>query len=117
MGCSASRAGGEGTLLTEDNDITADIKFRIIMANETNYGFKKQPKLRIWNLRLSVGYVLLYSYKTDTDIFLLKEGWKYAQNLWKENIGMIYGPINDNDIWRTRYNNELYTLYDTLDTV
>jgi hypothetical protein len=30
---------------------------------------------------------------------------------------MIYGPINDNDIWRTRYNNELYTLYDKLDTV
>jgi len=24
-----------GTVLTEDNDITADIKFRIIMANET----------------------------------------------------------------------------------
>jgi len=28
---------------------------------------------------------------------------------------MIYGPINGNDIWRTRYNNELYTLYDKLD--
>jgi len=30
---------------------------------------------------------------------------------------MIYGPINDNDIWRTRYSNELYTLHDKLDTV
>jgi len=30
---------------------------------------------------------------------------------------MIYGPINDNFIWRTRYNNELYTLYDELDIV
>jgi hypothetical protein len=37
---------------------------------------------------------------------LLKEGWKYAQNLRKKDIGMIYGPINDNDIWKTRYNNE-----------
>jgi hypothetical protein len=24
---------------------------------------------------------------------------------------MIYGPINNNGIWRTRYNNELYTQY------
>jgi hypothetical protein len=30
---------------------------------------------------------------------------------------MIYGPINDNGIWRTRYNNEPYTLYDELDIV
>jgi len=36
-----------GTVLTEDNDITADIKFRIIMANENSYGFKKQLNLRI----------------------------------------------------------------------
>jgi len=30
---------------------------------------------------------------------------------------MIYGPVNDNGIWRTRYNNEFYTLYDELDIV
>jgi len=30
---------------------------------------------------------------------------------------MIYGPINNNGIWRTRYNNELYTLYYELDIV
>ena len=29
----------------------------------------------------------------------------------------IYGPINDNGTWRTRYNNKLYTLYDELETV
>jgi len=28
---------------------------------------------------------------------------------------MIYGPINDNGIWRTGHNNELYTLYDEPD--
>jgi len=27
---------------------------------------------------------------------------------------MIYGPINDNSIWRTRHNNKLYTLCDQL---
>jgi len=30
---------------------------------------------------------------------------------------MIYGPVNDNGMWRTRYINELYTLYDELDIV
>jgi hypothetical protein len=30
---------------------------------------------------------------------------------------MIYGLINDNGIWRTRYNNKLHTLYDELDIV
>jgi len=28
---------------------------------------------------------------------------------------MIYGPVNNNGMWRTRYINELYTLYDELD--
>jgi len=30
---------------------------------------------------------------------------------------MIYGPINDNGIWKTRYSNELYTHYDEIDLV
>ena len=30
---------------------------------------------------------------------------------------MIYSPVNDNGIWRTRYYNELYTLFDELDLV
>jgi len=30
---------------------------------------------------------------------------------------MLYGPIKDNDIWRTKYINELYTLCDELDVV
>jgi len=30
---------------------------------------------------------------------------------------MIYVPINDNGIWRARYGNEFYRLYDEMDTV
>ena len=29
---------------------------------------------------------------------------------------MIYGPFNNNGTWRTRHNNELYILYNELDT-
>ena len=30
-------------------------------------------------------------------------------------LRIIYGPVNDNGVWRTGYNNELYTLYGELD--
>jgi hypothetical protein len=30
---------------------------------------------------------------------------------------MIYCPINDNGIWKTRYSNELYAHYDEIDLV
>jgi hypothetical protein len=46
----------------------------------------------------------------------LKEERKYAPNHWEKNIKNDVGPINDNDVWRTRYNNELFTLYDELDS-
>ena len=34
-----------------------------------------------------------------------------------EILRTIYVHINGNGVWRTRYNNELYTLYDELYTV
>ena len=33
----------------------------------------------------------------------------------EETVRMIYGPVNANRIWRTRYSSELYTLHDELD--
>ena len=58
------------------------------------------------------------------------EGWKergtdrlcewvlvHAPVFERRILRIIYGHINDNGIWRTRYNNELYTLYDELDVV
>jgi hypothetical protein len=32
----------------------------------------------------------------------IKEGWKYAPNIWKMNIKNGVGPVNDNVVWRTR---------------
>ena len=45
----------------------------------------------------------------------LKEGRKYALNFERRILRMIYVPVNDNGVWRTRYINELYTFYDELD--
>jgi hypothetical protein len=35
----------------------------------------------------------------------------------REILRIIYGPINDNGIWRTCYNNAFYALCDELDVV
>jgi hypothetical protein len=32
-------------------------------------------------------------------------------------LRVIYGPVNDNGIWRARYSNELYRVYHEVDTV
>ena len=39
------------------------------------------------------------------------------QTFERRILRVIYTPINDSSIWRTRYNNELYLLYDELDLV
>ena len=54
----------------------------------------------IWNLILAVS-------KIDGNMPRISE---------RRTFRIIYGPINDN-VNRTRYNNELYTLYDELHVV
>jgi len=39
------------------------------------------------------------------------------QILERRILRMIYGPINNNATWKTRYNNELYTFYNEPDIV
>ena len=37
--------------------------------------------------------------------------------IFESILRMIYGPINVNGIWKTRYSNELYTHSDELDLI
>ena len=47
---------------------------------------------------------------------LSKKGRNMLQIFERKILRMIYGPANDNGIRRTRYNNELYMLYNEFDT-
>ena len=58
-----------------------------------------------WN-QYSPTYVLVMSY-----LYCSSWGGGKKKSLYNENL------INDNGIWRTRYSNELYTIYDALDIV
>jgi hypothetical protein len=44
-----------------------------------------------------------------------KEGGNMLRILERRTLRIIYGPINDSGMWRTRYSKELDKLYDELD--
>ena len=58
-------------------------------------------------------------YKSDTygseRWILLNNGGNMLRNFERRILTTIYDTIKDNVIWRTRYNQELYTFYDELD--
>jgi len=47
----------------------------------------------------------------------LKKDGNVFRIFQRRMLRTIYGPVNDNGMWRTRYSNVFYTLYDELDTV
>jgi hypothetical protein len=100
-----------GSTVTEENNITIEIEQRILMTNWASYGLKKQ-----WYGRQTI---------CDLYMMLLRPMLSYGGESWPltrkdENILWIFegrilrrisGPIKENCIWRSRYNNELYKLY------
>jgi hypothetical protein len=50
-----------------------------------------------------------------SNILVKKEG--NMLQIFERRIFIIYGAINDNDVWITGYNNELYMLCNELDIV
>jgi hypothetical protein len=48
---------------------------------------------------------------------LSKKNGKAFRIFERRTLRMIYGPVNENCMRRTRYYNVLYTLYDELDIV
>jgi len=63
-------------------------------------------------------------YKTFIRLILINgsECWSISKKdgnmlqIFERILRMIYSPINDNNIWRTRCNNDLYTLYNEFDS-
>jgi hypothetical protein len=103
------------TTLTEDNNISTEIKQRIIVASKTSCGLKKQlysPYLK------RETKCTLYKILIRPILMYRSESWllpKKVENLLRISerriLRRIYGLINEGGIWRIRYNNELYKLY------
>ena len=88
------------------------------MVNNISYGFKKQ--LNLTNLKRHPKCTLHKTPVRPTLVHgsecwtLSKEGGNIFRIFGRRILRMIYGPINDNGVWRTRCNN---TFCDALDIV
>ena len=104
-----------GSLITSKNNVSDEIGKRISAANRCYFGLQKQLKSRI------------ISRKAKTKIYktLIRPVLTYAAETWtltkadelkldvfeRKILRRIYGPICENGVWRSRYNHELYQLY------
>jgi hypothetical protein len=104
-----------GSLVTYKNDISVEIKNRIVLGNKCYCGLRKHLGSR----SLSLGTKCLM-YKT-----LIRPVVTYGAECWvltkkdklqlavseRKVLRKISGPIRDTDQWRRRYNEDLYQLY------
>lgn len=104
-----------GTLISKDNDTTAEVKRRLALANRSYFGLRKHfltrnisrsTKVKLY--RTLIRPILLYGSETWT----LRNNEEQLLGCFERKIlRTIYGGVNENDVWRRRYNHELYQLY------
>ena len=104
-----------GTLVTADNDVSEEIRKRIIAANKCFYGLLRHLKSRLLTRKTKLSIyktlirpVLTYGSecwvisKKDEDILLRFE---------RKILRRILGAVMENGAWRPRHNHELYHLF------
>ena len=110
-----------GTLITADNNTSAEINNRITLANRSYFGLVNILKAK--NIKRK--------YKVIINKTLLKSVLMYGAETWVQSkpdelrlefferkiLRRIYGPIYEGITWGSRYNEELYHLYDETDLV
>lgn len=110
-----------GSSVNTNNDVTLEIKRRIMLANRTLFGLSKilrskfvrrNTKLKIYKTLIIP--VLMYGAESWT----LSVAHKKMLEVFERRIlRMIFGPVCDREEWRIRYNHELYRLYNDLGIV
>jgi hypothetical protein len=112
-----------GSTLTEDSNINIEIKQRIVVANQACCGLKTQLSSRYVG-RQSKYSCTLYNTLVRPSLTCGSESWplkRRDENMLRiferRILRRIYGQIKESGIWRSRYNHELYTLYNEPDIV
>ena len=104
-----------GSLVTENNDTSREIRRRIISGSRAYYGLHK--KLRSHNLSLRTKCILyktlirpvvLYGHETWT---MLEEDLRALGVFERRVLRTIFGGVQENGVWRRRMNHELARLY------
>lgn len=110
-----------GTAINKTNDISFEIRRRIVLANRCYYGLCKQfrnkatsrqTKLTLYKTLILP--VLLYG----SEAWVLAQADEAALGVFERKIlRKIYGPICIDGEYRRRMNHELYHLYSDIDIV
>ena len=103
-----------GSEINTQNDITREIRRRIVLANRCLHGLSKfmrsrdpskETKLKLYNELILA--VLLYGSESWT----LRAKDEQLLNVFERKVlRLIYGPVCREGEWRSRYNHELYAL-------
>jgi hypothetical protein len=110
-----------GSLINANNDISVEIKKRILLTNKGFYGLKRQFRsqfLSIKNKRKLYKTLIrpVLSYGSETWV-LSKSNEARLGVFERKFLRAIFGPTSDNGEWRIKYNDELYTLYKDSDII
>ena len=110
-----------GTLITKDNNLHKELTHRIIMANRSYAGLKRQlkshllsTKTKIKLYRTLIRPILIYGSECWS---LTKKEEEDLRVFERKVLRRIYGPTYDKGAWRVKYNNELYQLYGEPDII
>ena len=110
-----------GSVINVNNDTSAEIKKRILMANRGFYILKRQFRSQFLSIKNKIKlYKTLTrpvpAYGSETWV-LTKSDEAILGEYGRKLLRAIFGPTNDNREWRIKYNNELHTLYKESDIV
>ena len=99
-----------GTEITSDNNISAEIRWRITLASRCLYGLSKhlRSKMLTRTSKLKLYNTLVVPAEAWT---LTDSDEKMLDLLERKVLRMIYGPVCIDGEWGTRYNHKLYLLY------
>jgi hypothetical protein len=110
-----------GTLITTDNNASAEINNIIALANRSYFGLVNILKAKNINRKYKV---IIYKTLIKPVLMFGAETWVLSKAdelllgvLERKILRRIYGPICEGVAWRSRYNEELYRLYDETDLV
>ena len=110
-----------GTLITTDINTCAEINNRIALANRSYFGLVDILKTKNVNRKYKV---IIYKTLIKPVLMFGAETWVLSKadelrlgDFERKILRRIYGPICEGAAWRSRYNEELYHLYDETDWV
>jgi len=110
-----------GTLIAADNNTSAEINNRIMLANRSYFGlvniFKAKNisrKYKVILYKTFIKPVLMYG----AAAWVLSKADELRLGVFERKVlRKMYGPIYEGVTWRSRYNEELYRLNDETDLV